>query len=354
MKFAFPSSILLCLMTLSLSAQTLQQTTTLPSVLKLRDEFLFQEKIFFAQCHASTLEETQDGTLLSSWFAGSHEGNQDVAIYGSRQVDGKWEKPTVWADGKINDTLQYPCWNPVLFREKNEQKIHLYYKVGPNPREWWGMFKTSNDGGLTWSEPQKLPNGILGPIKNRPLQLQDGSIVSPSSVEISEERWLSHIEISDDHQKTWTVQPINHPADLNTIQPSVVEYKNGKLQIFCRSKEGVVTTATSHDRGHTWSSMERTNLINPNSGTDVICINDTLFIVYNPDVPGKDWWEGRAKLRLACSKDGHNWQDIFTFEDEENGEFSYPTIIRAADGVIHVSYTYNRESVKHFALQIQL
>lgn len=352
MKLLLLNFTSLFLMVMPSFAQSFDKDAGAPNVLKLKDEFLFKEKSFFDQCHASTLDETKDGVLLSSWFGGSHEGSKDVVIYGTRQVDGQWEDPKVWADGKVNDTLQHPCWNPVLFRAKNEQEIYLYYKVGPNPREWWGMVKTSEDGGQTWTAPRQLPEGILGPIKNRPLQLKDGSIISPSSVELSEERWLSHVEISTDEQKTWTLRPIDHPAGLNTIQPSVVEYDDGKLQVFCRSKEGVVTTAISKDQGRTWSTMQRTNLINPNSGTDVIRIKDLLYIVYNPDIPGKDWWEGRTKLRLACSKDGQNWQDIFTFEDEEKGEFSYPTIMQTHDGVIHVSYTHNRKNIRHFALQI--
>ncbi|MCL7987613.1 exo-alpha-sialidase [Sphingobacterium sp. lm-10] len=319
-------------------------------MMKVSDEFVFQEDKFFAQCHASTLEETKDGTLLSSWFGGSHEGNKDVVIYGSRQANGRWEDPQIWADGRMNDTVQYPCWNPVLFRAKDETEIFLYYKVGPNPREWWGMVKTSLDGGKTWGEPRRLPENILGPIKNRPLELSDGTIVSPSSVELSEERWLSHVEISKDRQKTWQAFPVDHQSELNTIQPSVIEYANGRLQVFCRSKEGVVTTATSEDQGRTWSNMQQTSLVNPNSGTDVIRINDLLFIVYNPDIPGKDWWEGRTKLRLACSKDGYTWEDVFTFEDEDKGEFSYPTIIQTADGLIHVSYTHNRKNIRHFVL----
>ena len=320
-------------------------------VTKVKDQFLFEQGAFFDQCHASTLEETSDGILLSSWFGGSHEGNKDVVIYGARQFDGEWEDPQVWADGMVNDTLQYPCWNPVLFRAKNENEIFLYYKVGPNPREWWGMVKTSEDGGKTWGSPRRLPEGILGPIKNRPLELSNGTVVSPSSIELSEERWVSHVEISTDQQKTWQAFPIDHQSELNTIQPSVIEYDNGKLQVFCRSKEGVVTTSTSEDQGRTWSAMQRTSLVNPNSGTDVIRISDLLFMVYNPDIPGKDWWEGRTKLRLACSTDGHAWQDVFTFEDEDKGEFSYPTIMQTADGLIHVTYTHNRKNIRHFVLE---
>lgn len=322
-----------------------------PVIKKIKDEFLFEEKRFFAQCHASTLEETSDGILLASWFAGSHEGNKDVVIYGARYLNGVWETPQIWADGKVADTTQYPCWNPVLFRGNKEEELYLYYKVGPNPREWWGMVKISDDGGQNWGQAKKLPDGILGPIKNRPLELSDGSIISPSSVELTEDRWVAHVEISTDRQKSWKVFPIDHETSFNAIQPSVVEHDDGRVQVLCRSKEGIVTTSWSTDKGRSWSKMGKTNLINPNSGTDAIRVDDIFLIVYNPDIPGKDWWEGRTKLRLAYSRDGLEWTDIFEFEDEDKGEFSYPTIMCTSDDLIHVTYTYNRKSIRHFVLE---
>ncbi|WP_437920977.1 sialidase family protein [Sphingobacterium sp. LRF_L2] len=332
--------LLVACATLHLSAQEKQ-------IKVIKSEFLFEEGKFFAQCHASTLEETVDGVLLASWFGGSHEGNKDVVIWGARYVDGKWTEPKVWAEAEEAN----PCWNPVLFRTAKENKIYLYYKVGPNPRAWWGMVKTSDDGGQTWSLARALPKGILGPIKNRPIALQDGAVVSPSSVEVSEDRWVAHVERSEDGQKSWSAYPIDHESAFNVIQPSILEHLDGRLQVLCRSKEGVVATAWSTDKGKTWSALERTNLVNPNSGTDAIRVGDHFYIVYNPDLPGRDWWEGRAKLRLAMSEDGLTWHDVLTLEDEEKGEFSYPTIMQGKDGLIHIVYTHDRKNIKHVVVK---
>ena len=102
----------------------------------------------FAQCHASTIVEINPKKLMVAYFAGTDEGNKDVGIWLSTQVEGKWDQPVLIADGIINDTLRYPCWNPVLFKTK-EGKVFLFYKVGPSPREWWGMLRTSTDDGKT-------------------------------------------------------------------------------------------------------------------------------------------------------------------------------------------------------------
>lgn len=324
----------------------------IPSPKVIKKEFIFEEGAYFKQCHASTIEQSSDGNLLASWFGGSHEGGKDVVIWGARSDGKTWSSPEIWADGKVNDSLRYPCWNPVLFRSKKEKIIYLYYKVGPNPREWWGMVKTSRDNGKTWEKAERLPDSILGPIKNRPIELANGDIISPSSREINENRWKAHVEISRNHQKTWTSYSIDYASAFNVIQPSILVHKNGKLQVLCRSKEGVIATSWSQNNGMNWSPLTATNLQNPNSGTDAIGFKDFFLIVYNPELPGKDWWEGRTKLRLAYSYDGIDWKDLLSLEDEKKGEFSYPTIFKDAKGLVHITYTYNRINIKHWILQL--
>ena len=100
-------------------------------------EFVYRNSdVDFPSCHASTLVETKTG-ILAAWFGGTAEKNPDVCIYVAINVKGHWQKPVKVADG-IQDGRQYPCWNPVLFKRDNGDII-LYYKVGPDPRSWWGM-----------------------------------------------------------------------------------------------------------------------------------------------------------------------------------------------------------------------
>src|SRR3546814_2649956 len=95
----------------------------------------------------------------SCFFAGTHEKHPDVGIRVSRLVNGNWTRPEEVVNGVQNDTLRYPCWNPVLFKIDNGP-LMLFYKVGPSAREWWGMLMTSEDDGQTWSEPKKLGEEI--------------------------------------------------------------------------------------------------------------------------------------------------------------------------------------------------
>ena len=60
--------------------------------------------------------------------------------------------------------------------------------------------------------------------------------------------------------------------------------------------------------------------------------------------------KGRNKLVLLGSNDGLNWEELLVLENEQSGEFSYPAIIQAKDGTVHLSYTFNREKIKYIHL----
>ena len=316
---------------------------------KVREEMVFNAPPF-KQCHASTLVEVSPGKILLACFGGSAEGKNDVDIWLSTIDENGIAVPQPVANGIVNDTLRFPTWNPVLFKSR-EGTTFLFYKVGPNPREWWGMVKTSSDNGQSWSAAQRLPNGILGPIKNKPIQLADGTILSPSSMEVTEDRWTAHIEKSIDGGKTWTLIPIDDGSEYDVIQPSILVYGNDRLQVLCRSKQGSVMESWSVNGGDHWTKLRKTHLLNPNSGTDAVTLKDgTQLIVYNPDVPGKDWFNGRGKLRVASSVDGKKWKDVAILEDGNQEEFSYPAIIQTSDGLVHITYTYDRKNVKHVVL----
>jgi len=304
------------------------------------------------QCHASTIAETKAG-LVSAWFAGTREKHADVGIRISRQVDGKWTKPVEVSDGSEGQDKKYPCWNPVLFQPK-KGPLMLFYKVGPTPSRWWGMLLTSKDDGKTWNNRRKLGKDekighLIGPVKNKPIQLADGTILCPSSTE--HKGWRVHFEATRDFGKTWKViGPINDGKEFGAIQPSILTYADGRMQVMCRSQQKVVTQSESKDGGKTWSKMTASPLPNPNAGTDALTLKDgRQLIVYNHTVRRLQFPSGRNMLNVAISVGGKIWKPVLTLERAQ-GEYSYPAVIQSKDGKAHITYTYQRQSVKHVVI----
>jgi predicted neuraminidase len=246
------------------------------------------------------------------------------------------------ANGVQSAGERYPCWNPVLFQPARGPLL-LFYKVGPSPSEWWGMLTTSSDGGASWSKPRRLPENILGPIKNKPIQLQDGSILCGSSTEHA--GWRVHIERTSNLGETWQkTEPLNDGTQFAAIQPAILAQRSGEIQILCRSQQRRITESWSSDGGRTWSVMKATPLPNPSSGIDAVMLKDgRALLVYNHTE------RARSPLNVAVSSDGKTWRAALILEDQP-GEYSYPAVIQTADGLVHVTYTWKRERIKHVVI----
>lgn len=314
----------------------------------LKSEFIYESGPY-PQIHATTIAETPMG-LVAAWFGGTHEKNPDVCIWVSRLVDGKWTTSVEVANGVQPDGTRHPTWNPVLFQPKTGP-LMIFYKVGPNPEQWWGEWKASDDGGKTWSAARKLPEGFLGPIKNKPVQLANGDILCPTSNETHEKpsKWAVHFECTSDLGKTWQkIGPVHDGVAIQAIQPSILFLGGDKLLALGRSRQDRVFEVRSDDSGKTWGAMTLGTLPNNNSGTDAVTLRDgTHLIVYNHigGTPGK-WGGKRSPLNVAASKDAKTWQAALVLESEP-GEYSYPAIIQTSDGLVHITYTWKRQRVKH-------
>ncbi|MDR0712238.1 MAG: family 78 glycoside hydrolase catalytic domain [Prevotellaceae bacterium] len=320
----------------------------------LVDEFIFEEAPF-PESHAATIAQTKEGNLIAAWFGGAKERNPDVCIWTSVRVNGKWAAPHNVANGVVNDTLRYACWNPVLYQVPGGE-LQLYYKVGPSVAAWEGKIIRSGDGGTTWSAPENLPAGFLGPIKNKPVMLKDGRLIAGSSTE-GKGGWRVHFEVSKDKGKTWTkTSPINDGQAVSAIQPSLLTYPDGRLQALCRSKNRALMESWSKDGGKTWSPMQPSALPNNNSGADAVTLLDgRQLLVYNhvlPDSSARNGKGARTPLNVAISDDGKTWYAALTLEDSPIGQYSYPSVIQAPDGLVHIVYTWRRQRIKYVQVDV--
>jgi len=288
--------------------------------------------------HASTVVESANG-LMAAWFGGDYEGSADTTIWLADFREGAWDnaRPLLSPD----ERHLFPCWNPVLHR--SGERILLFYRVGPHPRTWLTRLVVSTDGGLTWQSAGSLPEGYFGPIKNKALEIKKGCLLSPSSTENPD--WVAQIEHYDvDGDRWYSLTPLQDTETFGAIQPTLLAWSPQSIQALCRTQKRVVAESWSEDGGKTWSALAATELENPNSGIDGVVLADgRAALVLNPTN------RARHPLQIALSDDGKRWRPGPMLE-VGSGEFSYPAIIQASDGRIHVTYTYNRRRIRHVDL----
>jgi alpha-L-rhamnosidase len=344
----------------------------------VKSEYLY-EKADFPQAHSATICETTNGDLVSAFFGGTREGAPDVCIYVCRKEKGSdiWTKPELAADGILSSTERKACYNPVLYQQPNGP-LYLFYKIGKNVADWKGFLKISYDAGKTWSKTYPIPEGYLGPIKNKIVDV-DGKSIAPSSRETG--GWKVYMEIAEEGgKKTHIVGPLAADSALMTqdmiagssvtedaesggsskqktiqaIQPSILTHKDGRLQILCRTRNGRIATAWSSDKGETWTPLSLTDLPNNNSGTDAVTLQDgRQVLVYNAVATPPGAPKGvRTPLNIAVSEDGIHWKMVMTLEDSPVSQYSYPSIIQGKDGRIHVVYTWRRQRIKYAEIKL--
>ncbi|MFU0833216.1 MAG: Sialidase A [Oscillospiraceae bacterium] len=332
----------------------------------LKREFIFPE-LSSGMCHASTVLPLDDGSVLAAWFGGSHEGNEDTAIWLSARRNGHWEEPVRIAYS------EEAHWNPVL-RDSGNNKIVLYFKVGDVIAQWRTMYCVSGDGGLTWSEPKELvagDRGGRGPVRNKILKLKSGRLLAPASAE--GEIWRAFADISDDDGCTWRKSEEIQIKNLQfnygertdqgstievseqsfygrgVIQPTLWESRSGLVHMFLRSTEGAIYRSDSDDGGETWTPVQRTKLPNNNSGIDLAQANDgVLYLACNP--VGVNWGSRTPMSLLQSLDDGDTWERLLDL-DSGVGEFSYPAVV-AKDSKLYITYSWKRKSIAYWEISI--
>ncbi|MBS0604902.1 MAG: exo-alpha-sialidase [Verrucomicrobia bacterium] len=312
-------------------------------------------------CHSSSLVQNADGEILVVWKAGLGKGksNFDIASkVGIWQVrfDGK-----SWSDAeKVHFEPDTVVWNPVLGQLASGELL-LFFRAGAYPWLSTAFMKRSMDGGKVWSDPAYLPAGIVGPSKNKPLVLKDGTMLCPSSTQVGDTDGIYPatavwIDFTSDGGQSWNKsKPLVIPGQpFGAIEPALFFDQENNLRLLCRDRacriggtEGMIWTAVSQDNGKTWSPLEKTDLPNPDSAFDVVDLGEgELVLIYNHS------HTQRFPLSIAISRDGgKTWERKCDLE-EKTGEF--PAAIQTGDKKIHVAYAYEIESgqrrIKHAVL----
>lgn len=362
---------------------------------RITDASFLYEEAEFPQCHASTIAELENGDLVAAYFGGTYERHPDVCIWVSRKPKGsdRWEAPILAGDGVFMagspDALKAgidstsheasvgpiksfdpqeeglrrkACWNPVLM-EMPGGELWLFYKIGTRVADWTGWVVKSRDGGRTWGTREALPEGFIGPVKNKP-EIVDDRLICASSTETG--GWKLHFEIMDLKTGEWKyVGPIaaeeaprtENPADIkpiDCIQPSILRLKDGRLKVLMRTRNGRLAESVSDDGGDSWSKVRLTELPNNQSGTDAVTLRDGRHVlIYNNFATLSGTKKGpRTPLSIAVSDDGETWRHVMTLEDSPISQYSYPAIIQGRGGKVHCVYTWRRQRVAYKKLDL--
>lgn len=296
-------------------------------------------------CHAPAISVTPGGELLACWAGGRFDGASDSGIWSARLIEGEagWQAPVELTGfipvGRTNE----PVWNPVLHTNSSSGELILFLKIGQSPQTWQNRALTSKDA-LNWTS-SFWPGHLLGPTKNPPLQLENGDWIFPSSRESRAGRQIC-FERFDAGLESFEVIEVEASSNMKAIQPLLFKHKDGRIQALCRTQNQYIYQTWSNDSGKTWSRLQVTALPNPNSAISGTTLQDgRQLLIYN------DTMIGRSKLTVAVSDDGINWHPIHVLEDQP-GEFSYPAVVHAPAGNIHIVYTAQRRTIRHAELVI--
>jgi predicted neuraminidase len=311
--------------------------------------------------HSSCLTELPDGGLLAAWFGGTREGAEDVEIYQSTfdPSEQAWSPPRSLIGPKETqkELGRYvrKVGNPVLFTDSRE-RVWLFY-VTVSLGGWSTShisFITSDDGGRTWSRARRLVTSpflnISTLVKGTLFEWSDGSIGLPVYHECLG-KFGELLRIAPDGR---ILDKIRLTSGRQGIQPVIMvqDQQNAiaLLRNYGHSSRAILTQFTTN-AGRRWSALQPTTLPNPNAAVAAIRLSgDLMLLAYNDTTPPPG---RRRNLWLAASRDeGQSWEALHALEPTvepgtDTTQFSYPWMMRASDGTIHVVYTWHRTHIKH-------
>ncbi len=311
--------------------------------------------------HSSAICALPSGDLMAVWYGGTREGAADVALFTARLPAGgsSWLPPVTavdraMAEEELDRTIK-KVGNAVVFPDHAGSVWMVYVSVSLGG--WSGSnlnVKTSQDDGRTWGESQRL---TLNPffnlsslVRNKPIYASDGRIGLPvyheMALKFPQMLWLtpgSNGSVQDYRMR-------NLGSEMGLIQPTLVPLGGDRVLMMLRdrSAERSVHTAYSEDNGWTWSEAAASGLPNPDAAIDALRLRDgRILLVYNHAA------QGRENLRLAISSDnGRTWRSGAMLEESAHQEFSYPNLTEDSRGRIHLTYTWQRQRIKHVAFNV--
>ena len=271
----------------------------------------------------------RDAGSSPAWFGGTREGATDVGIWVSRRATASGRRRSKWPHGVQPDGARHPDLESGAVPAR-DGALTLFYKVGPSPQTWWGMVRTSRDGGRTWSDAAPPAGRHPRPIKNKPVQLADGTLsrraapsrpngrargACTSSARPTAARRGRACPAAERRRSADRRDPAEHPRSSAAA---------GCRRSAARGRGGVRDVVD--DGGKTWTPLALTTLPNPSAGTDAVTLQRRPASArLQPHARRDDAAERRDLARRQA------WEAALVLESEA-GEYSYPAVIQTATG----------------------
>ncbi len=293
--------------------------------------------------------QLKDGRLLFVYthFTGGASDHAPSHLAGRYSGDGgkSWttkDEIVLANEGKMNtmsvSLLRLPSGAIALFYLRRDawDDLRMYVRLSSDEAKSWG--------------PAVLctPEGGYFVVNNdRVVQLKSGRLVVPAARHnVPGGKWTSRgvarCFLSDDHGQTWRqgrTELQGPPTSKTGLQePGVVELKDGKLLMLCRTDQGCQYRSYSEDGGDTWSQAQATAIKSPVSPASIKRIPKTgdLLLVWNDHSQVDAQRRGkRTPFHVAVSRDeGQTWEKVKTLEDEADGWYCYTAIAFVGNRVL--------------------
>lgn len=308
----------------------------------------------YPSAHGSTVAEREGGELIAAWFGGAEQKGGSGVVLFARRPAGSAEWQDVRAVVGMTDARAYGNAALCVQRVGGLERIELFYTRIERPEgnfegrargyDTFSYGVHSLDGGWSWSAEASLREQRSFLIKNKPLLLPGGELAIGAYSDLERRTWLGRRPAAGGDWDWSEAIPVPPGCD-GVIQPALVAWPDGELQMYLRTGESRIWRSVSTDGGRHWGVAAPTPLPNPDTGIDALALADgRLLLVHNPSP------QARTPLALRVSSDrGRTFGPPVALAEGE-GEFSYPAIIQGRDGRVHITYSHLRRTIAHLSL----
>ncbi|MEN6306880.1 MAG: sialidase family protein [Anaerohalosphaeraceae bacterium] len=290
----------------------------------------------------SSLAVSPSGRLWVTWYANSvapAEDENNYAVLATSGDDGKtWEEILMIDPDGAGPIRGY---DSTLWLSP-DGRLWLFWgqklKSKTEPSGVWAMNTNTPDvADPEWTAPVRLTDGVM---LNKPTVLSNGTWLLPAAIWRTDNG--ARVVASTDNGKTFNVLGACNVLPVETRncdEHMIIERKDGSLWMLVRTLYGI-GESVSTDKGRTWSKLTPAKFQQPVSRFFIRRLNSgNLLLIKHGEIDKKI--DARSHLMAFISKDdGETWQGGFMI-DERNG-ISYPDGQQAENGVIYITYDYNR------------